>query len=109
TTAEARAAVHEVRARGQQNIAIQFDLYHRQIQEGDTATALREFFPLIGHIQIANPPDRAEPDDGEMNYAFLFREIDRLGFDGYVGCEYKPRRTTLEGLGWAQRLGVSLG
>lgn len=108
TTAEARALVHEVRGHGAANIAIQFDLYHRQIQEGDTATALTEFFPLIGHMQLANPPDRGEPDDGEMNYAFLFREIDRLGYDGYVGCEYKPRTSTLAGLGWAKTLGVTL-
>jgi 2-dehydrotetronate isomerase len=108
-TADARAVVHEVRGLGHANIAIQFDLYHRQIEEGDTTTALREYFPLVGHMQIANPPDRAEPDDGEMNYAFLFKEIDRLGFDGYVGCEYKPRASTLAGLGWAERLGVRLG
>lgn len=97
TTGEARAVIHEV---GAPNLRLQLDLYHRQIQEGDTATAIREFAALVGHYQIASPPDRGEPDDGEMNYPYLFRIIDETGFDGFVGCEYKPRRGTLEGLGW---------
>ena len=106
TTGEARAVIYEV---GQANLGLQFDLYHRQIQEGDTAMAIREFGHLARHYQIASPPDRGEPDDGEMNYAFLFREIDASGFSGYVGCEYKPRKGTLEGLGWAAKCGVTLG
>jgi hydroxypyruvate isomerase len=106
TTGEARAVIHEV---AEPNLGLQFDLYHRQIQEGDTAMAIREFGHLARHYQIASPPDRGEPDDGEMNYAFLFREIDATGFSGYVGCEYKPRRGTLEGLGWVAACGVTLG
>ncbi len=102
----ARAAIHEV---GADNIGLQFDLYHRQIQEGDTARAIEEFGPLARHYQIASPPDRGEPDDGEMNYAYLFQKIDQTGFDGWIGCEYKPRGATLDGLGWPQRCGVTLG
>ncbi len=105
TTAVARAAIFEV---GEINIGLQFDLYHRQIQEGDVARAIREFGPLARHYQIASPPDRGEPDDGEMNYRYLFQEIDATGFDGWIGCEYKPRTETLAGLAWAERCGVTL-
>ena len=106
TTAVARAAIFEV---GEPNIGLQFDLYHRQIQEGDVARAIREFGPLAKHYQIANPPDRGEPDDGEMNYRYLFAEIDKTGFDSWIGCEYKPRGNTLDGLVWAERCGVTFG
>jgi hydroxypyruvate isomerase len=101
TTAEARAVIYEV---GEPNLGLQFDLYHRQIQEGDTAMAIREFGHLARHYQIANPPDR-----GEMNYRYLFRMIDESGFKGFVGCEYKPRKGTVEGLKWAEACGVKLG
>ena len=105
-TGEARSIIHEV---GGPNIGLQFDLYHRQIMEGDTAMAIREFGPLARHYQIASPPDRGEPDDGEMNYRYLFKMIDESGFDGWVGCEYRPRKTTLEGLKWVAALGQKLG
>ena len=81
-------------------IRLQFDLYHRQIVHGDVTTALRAALPLIGHIQIASVPSRHEPDDEELNYPFLFGELDRLGYAGFVGCEYRPRGRTLDGLGW---------
>ena len=106
TTAEARAVIHEV---GAPNLGLQFDLYHRQIQEGDVAMAIAEFGHLARHYQIANPPDRGEPDDGEMNYSYLFKKIDESGFKGFVGCEYKPRRGTVEGLAWVKNCGVTLG
>jgi hydroxypyruvate isomerase len=105
-TSEARAVIHEV---GAPNLGLQFDLYHRQIQEGDTATAIIEFGGLARHYQIASPPDRGEPDDGEMNYTYLFKRIDESGFQGWVGCEYRPRKSTLEGLAWVARCGVTLG
>jgi 2-dehydrotetronate isomerase len=105
TTGDARSIIHEV---GAPNVGLQFDLYHRQIMEGDVAMAIREFGPLARHYQIASPPDRGEPDDGEMNYAYLFKLIDESGFDGWVGCEYKPRKGTVEGLKWVKALGVSL-
>jgi len=106
TTAEARAVIYEV---GEPNLGLQFDLYHRQIQEGDTAMAIREFGHLARHYQIASPPDRGEPDNGEMNYRYLFKLIDESGFDGYLGCEYRPRGDTVAGLKWAPACGVTLG
>ena len=106
TTAEARAVIHEV---AEPNLGLQFDLYHRAIQEGDVVMAIREFGHLARHYQIANPPDRGEPDAGELNYRTLFEEIDRTGFSGWVGCEYKPRGDTVKGLAWTQACGVTLG
>lgn len=106
TTAEARAVIYEV---GEANLGLQFDLYHRAIQEGDVAMAIAEFGHLARHYQIASPPDRGEPDDGEMNYRYLFKLIDDSGYSGFVGCEYKPRGDTRAGLVWAQKLGVRLG
>jgi 2-dehydrotetronate isomerase len=82
------------------NLRLQFDVYHRQILHGDVTVALRALFPLISHIQIASVPSRHEPDGEELRYDFLFDEIDRLGYDGYVGCEYRPRAHTTDGLGW---------
>ena len=105
TSAEARAVIHEV---GAPNIGLQLDLYHRQIQEGDVATAIAEYAAITRHIQIASPPDRGEPDDGEMNYTYLFRQIDKSGFKGWIGCEYKPRGATAAGLGWPAKCGVAL-
>jgi 2-dehydrotetronate isomerase len=106
TTGEARSIIYEV---GETNLGLQFDLYHRQVMEGDVAKAIDEFGILAKHYQIANPPDRGEPDEGELNYRYLFKKIDDSGFDGWVGCEYKPRRGTVDGLGWAKACGVKLG
>lgn len=105
-THEARSVIHEV---GEPNLGLQFDLYHRQIEEGDVATAIAEFGPLARHYQIASPPDRGEPDQGEMSYRWLFERIDATGFTGWVGCEYRPRRGTVEGLTWAEACGVTIG
>ena len=105
-TDQARGVIHEV---AEPNLGLQLDLYHRQIEEGDVGAAIAEFGPLARHYQIASPPDRGEPDDGEMNYRWLFQQIDASGFDGWVGCEYRPRRGTLEGLKWAAACGVTLG
>ncbi|TAU81096.1 2-oxo-tetronate isomerase [Rhizobium leguminosarum] len=85
---------------GLPNLKLQFDIYHRQIIHGDVTMALRRLLPITGHIQIASVPSRNEPDGEELNYAYLFGEIDRLGYDGFVGCEYIPRGHTLDGLGW---------
>ncbi len=82
------------------NVRLQFDLYHRQILHGDVTMALRRLMPLTGHVQIASVPSRNEPDGEELNWPFLFGELDRLGYGGFVGCEYRPRAATLEGLGW---------
>ncbi len=102
--AEAHAVVAEV---GAPNVQVQMDLYHCQIMEGDLATALRRYVGApasrVGHIQIAGVPDRHEPDDGELNYPYLFALLDGLGYAGFVGCEYRPRAGTSEGLGWLRR------
>ncbi|MGB8279068.1 MAG: 2-oxo-tetronate isomerase [Methylovirgula sp.] len=82
------------------NVKLQFDVYHRQILHGDVTFAFRALLPQIGHVQVASVPSRQEPDAEELNFSFLFEEIDRLGYAGYVGCEYRPRGETLSGLGW---------
>jgi hydroxypyruvate isomerase len=83
---------------------VQMDFYHAQIVEGDLASTFRKFAGGIGHIQIAGVPDRAEPDDGEINYRYLFRLLDAAGYAGWVGCEYRPRGRTVDGLGWIRAL-----
>jgi hydroxypyruvate isomerase len=85
---------------GADNLKVQFDFYHCQIVEGDVTSKLRRDFAGIGHIQIAGVPDRHEPNIGEVNYPWLFEEIDRLGYTGWVGCEYRPKGDTSEGLQW---------
>ena len=82
------------------NLKLQFDIYHRQIVHGDVTMALRAMMDLIGHIQIASVPSRNEPASEELNYPFLFDELDRLGYSGFVGCEYRPKGKTVDGLGW---------
>ncbi len=82
------------------NLKLQFDIYHCQIIHGDVTMRLREMMPIIGHIQIASVPSRNEPDGEELNYPFVFAELDRLGYRGFVGCEYNPRGKTTDGLGW---------
>ena len=105
--ADAHALVAEV---GAPNVKVQFDLYHCQIVEGDVAARLRRWLGAaernVGHIQIASPPDRAEPDTGELNYAWLLPLIDALGYEGWVGCEYRPAAGTEAGLGWARPWGI---
>jgi len=94
---QAQAICKEV---GAANLKVQFDFYHCQIVEGDVISKLRRDFAGVGHIQIAGVPDRHEPDMGELNYAWLFEEIDRLGYTGWIGCEYRPKGDTSEGLQW---------
>jgi hydroxypyruvate isomerase len=91
---------------GRPNVKIQYDLYHVQIICGDLITRLEKFFPLIGHVQIAAVPSRAEPDEGEVNYPAVFDTLDRLRYAGWIGCEYKPRGRTEEGLGWGRPYGL---
>jgi 2-dehydrotetronate isomerase len=87
---------------GAPNLKVQFDLYHCQIVEGDLAVKLKRDIAGIGHIQVAGVPERHEPDLGEVNYPYLFDLIDTLGYDGWIGCEYRPRAGTSEGLGWVK-------
>lgn len=87
---------------GAASLQVQMDLYHCQVVEGDLAMKLRQYLPTgrVGHLQIAGVPDRGEPDVGEVNYAYLFELIDALGYEGDIGCEYRPRGETSAGLGW---------
>lgn len=82
------------------NLKLQFDIYHCQIIHGDVTMRLRKYMDMIGHVQIASVPSRNEPDDEELNYPFLFAELERLGYRSYIGCEYRPRGKTLDGLNW---------
>jgi len=81
-------------------LKLQYDIYHRQILRGDVSTSLSALLPIIGHIQIASVPGRHEPRTGELNDDFLLRRLDALGYDGFVGCEYRPATTTIAGLAW---------
>jgi len=82
------------------NLRVQLDLYHCQIMEGDLAMTIRRDWMDVGHMQIAGVPDRHEPDLGEVNYPYLFSMIDELGYEGWIGCEYRPKAGTSDGLGW---------
>ena len=99
--AQAHAVCSEV---GEPNLKVQMDFYHVQVTEGDVAVKLRTHLDRVGHIQIAGAPDRHEPDDGELNYRYLFSLIDRLGYAGWIGCEYRPAGRTEDGLSWIERL-----
>ncbi len=85
------------------NLRLQFDIYHVQRTDGDIVRQYKKFAPLIQHIQIANPPNRYEPDNGEINYPYIFDLLEAEGYKGWIGCEYKPSSTTRETLGWAQK------
>ena len=85
---------------GSDNLYLQYDIYHMQIMEGDLAPTLSAHLPKINHVQLADNPGRHEPGTGEINYRFLFEHLDRIGYQGWVGCEYKPLTTTEAGLGW---------
>jgi hydroxypyruvate isomerase len=100
-TAQAIAILDEV---GADNAFVQYDIYHAQRMEGELAATLQKQLARIGHIQLADNPGRNEPGTGEINYAFLFAHLDRIGYGGWIGCEYKPATTTEAGLGWRQRL-----
>lgn len=85
---------------GSDNLFLQYDVYHMQRMEGELAASLKKHLSRIRHIQIADNPGRNEPGTGEINYPFLFKYIDQIGYDGWIGCEYKPAATTVAGLGW---------
>lgn len=85
------------------NLKMQMDCYHMQVMEGDIAMRLRRYASQCGHIQIAGAPDRHEPDTGEIRYEYLFGVMDEIGYEGWVGCEYRPAGKTADGLGWFRR------
>ena len=101
-THQAHAIIAEV---GSDNLFIQHDLYHMQIMEGDLARTLERYLPSIAHVQVAGNPGRNEPGTGEINYPFLLRHLDALGYTGYVGCEYRPSGRTSDSFGWMRELG----
>jgi hydroxypyruvate isomerase len=101
TTAQALAAMD---AAGCGNLFLQYDIYHAQVMEGDLARSIETHLPRIGHMQLADNPGRHEPGTGEINFDFLLRHIDRLGYQGWIGCEYKPRGLTEDSLGWLRAI-----
>lgn len=101
TQAQAAQVIEEVAA---PNVRLQMDLYHMQITEGDLEIKLLRYLPLCAHIQIAGVPGRHEPDTGEVNFAHIFSVLHSAGYQGWIGCEYHPRRGTVEGLGWMRGL-----
>lgn len=104
TPAEGAALIEEL---GLSALHLQFDFYHAQVMAGDLARSFEHHLPLIAHVQIAGVPERQEPDVGEIHYAYLFDLLDRLGYSGWIGCEYFPAGRTEDGLGWALRYGIA--
>jgi hydroxypyruvate isomerase len=95
-----RQAIEIIEEVGSDNLYFQYDIYHMQIMEGDLARTIEANLPRIAHIQLADNPGRNEPGTGEINYPFLFQFLDRIGYQGWIGCEYKPKGGTADGLGW---------
>ncbi len=100
-TAQALEILDDV---GADNAYVQYDIYHAQRMEGELAATMQKHLARIGHIQLADNPGRNEPGTGEINYPFLFAHLDRIGYSGWIGCEYKPAATTEAGLTWRQQL-----
>ena len=105
TSQDALTLLDEVAA---DNLMLQYDIYHMQKMEGNLTDTIKGNLERIGHIQIADVPGRHQPGTGELNYRFLLAEIDRLGYDGFVGLEYIPEPDTVSSLGWVQELGITL-
>jgi hydroxypyruvate isomerase len=99
SSAQAAQALEEL---GAGNAALQYDLFHMQIMEGNLAATIERLLPRIGHLQIADVPGRHEPGSGEINFEFIFKHVDAIGYAGWIGCEYNPAGDTLEGLKWAK-------
>jgi hydroxypyruvate isomerase len=97
-----KQALDIITAVGSGNLFVQYDIYHAQVMEGDLAPTIEANLSAIAHMQLADNPGRHEPGTGEIHYPFLFGHIDRLGYDGWIGCEYKPVATTEAGLNWAR-------
>ena len=95
-------AIEIIDAVGSDNLQLQYDIYHMQIMEGDVAQAIERHLARIGHIQLADVPGRHEPGTGAIDFPSLFAHIDRVGYDGWIGCEYVPKAGTVPGLGWVK-------
>lgn len=91
---------------GSDNLFYQYDIYHMQRMEGEVANTIKNNLKVIAHLQLADNPGRFEPGTGEINYGFLFKFLDEIGYKGWIGCEYKPKAGTVEGLGWRAAHGV---
>jgi hydroxypyruvate isomerase len=102
-TGQAAELIGEV---GSDNLFIQYDIYHMQRMEGEIAATIKNKLDLIGHVQLADNPGRNEPGTGELNYRFLFAHLDAIGYTGWIGCEYKPKAATADGLGWRAAHGI---
>jgi hydroxypyruvate isomerase len=111
-TPQALVLINDVHAMGSRNLFLQYDIYHAQRMEGELGATLTHALPFIGHIQLADNPARNEPGTGEINYRYLFGLLDRLGYSGHIGCEYKPHDAgpggTVAGLGWVAAHGCTL-
>jgi len=101
-----RQALDILRDVGSDNLYLQYDIYHMQRMEGELAATIRANLPKIAHLQLADNPGRNEPGTGEINYRFLFGYLDAIGYDGWIGCEYKPNGGTVDGLAWRSAHGV---
>ena len=101
-----KQAVEVIADSGSSNVYVQYDIYHMQRMEGELAATIKANLPNIAHVQLADNPGRNEPGTGEINYRFLFEFLDAIGYDGWIGCEYKPKGTTDQGLGWRQAHGL---
>ena len=101
-----RQALAVIRDTGSPNVFVQYDIYHMQRMEGELANTIKAHLPRIAHLQLADNPGRNEPGTGEINYRFLFGFVDAIGYDGWIGCEYKPKGNTVDGLGWRAAHGV---
>ena len=99
-------ALDVIRDTGSSNLFLQYDIYHMQRMEGELASTIKAHLPQIAHVQLADNPGRNEPGTGEINYRFLFGFLDAIGYDGWIGCEYKPKGETIDGLGWRTAHGV---
>ena len=102
-TAQALGIIRET---GSDNIRLQYDIYHMQRMEGELAATIKANLPMIGHIQLADNPGRFEPGTGEINYHYLLRMLDEIGYQGWIGCEYKPKNGTVAGLSWMAEHGL---
>ena len=101
-----RQALDIIGQTGSDNLKVQYDIYHMQRMEGELTATIKAHLPMIGHIQVADNPGRFEPGTGEINYRFLFAMLDEIGYDGWIGCEYKPKAGTVAGLAWIAAHGL---
>ncbi|MBC7455954.1 MAG: hydroxypyruvate isomerase [Massilia sp.] len=101
-----RQALELIDATGADNLKVQYDIYHMQRMEGELTATIKAHLPMIGHIQVADNPGRFEPGTGEINYRFLFAMLDEIGYEGWIGCEYKPKAGTVAGLAWIAAHGL---